>query len=150
MTRQDREQQVQRLVELMQAVALQVRPDTIENWPEDVLTMTQLLILRLIHRGPLRMSDIADQIGSSYPAATSMIDRLVEKDLVERVHSTVDRRVVTCQLTPRGVEVLDSLWRVQRHHVLEIANVLTLDEIHTVIIALEILQDSQSRRSSDS
>lgn len=149
MPEDQRETQVQRLIELMELVGQQMRPDPAEQWPEVELTMPQMRTLGLLSRGPMRMGDIANQIGSSFPATTSMIDRLVEKGLVERAHSTVDRRVVTCQLNSRGVEILDSFWRVQRHHIRAIAAVLSPDEISSVINALEILQESQSRRLGD-
>ena len=145
MTQEVREQRIQLMIELMDRVARQMRPDLSEQWPEVELTMPQMKTLILLANGPLRMSDIADQIGSSYSATTAMIDRLVEKQLVEREHGTADRRVVTCRLNERGAETLDAFWRVQNHRMREIATVLDADEIDTVIKALEILSESQNR-----
>lgn len=145
MTQDQREDRIQRMIELMDYVARQMRPDLSEQWPEVELTMPQMKTLILLSNGPLRMSDIADQIGSSYSATTAMIDRLMEKQLVEREHGTTDRRVVTCRLNERGAETLDAFWRIQNHRMREIAQVLSDDEIATVIDALEILHSSQSR-----
>ncbi len=145
MPEDNREAKVQRLIELMERIGQQMRPDPVEQWPEEELTLPQMRTLGILSRGPARMGDIANHLGSSFPATTSMIDRLVEKGLVKRAHSTVDRRVVTCELSPRGTEVLDSFWNIQRHHARAMTAVMSLDEISTVINALEILQESQTR-----
>lgn len=56
---------------------------------------------------PLKMSDLAMQVGMSRGAVTSMVDRLVDQRLVKRVHSTQDRRVVTLEATAAGRKVID-------------------------------------------
>lgn len=145
MTQDIRDSRIERMIELMDHVARQMRPDLSEQWPEVELTMPQMKTLILLSNGPLRMSDIADQIGSSYSATTAMIDRLVEKGLVERQHGTADRRVITCHLNERGIETLDAFWQIQNDRLREIATVLTPSEIDTVIEALEILSESQDR-----
>lgn len=145
MPKDNREAQVQRLIALMERISQQMRPDPIEQWPEEELTLPQMRTLGILSRGPARMGDIASHLGSSFPATTSMIDRLVEKGLVNRAHSTLDRRVVTCELSPRGTEVLDSFWNIQRHQARAMTAVMSLEEISTVIDALEILLESQTR-----
>lgn len=145
MTQDIRETRIERMLELMDRVARQMRPDLSEQWPEVELTMPQMKTLILLSNGPLRMSDIADQIGSSYSATTAMIDRLVEKGLVNREHSTADRRVVTCRLNERGVETLDAFWQIQNDRMREIVSVLSPSEADKVIEALEILSGSHER-----
>lgn len=133
------------MIELMDAVARQMRPDLSEQWPEVELTMPQLRTMILLANGPLRMSDVADQIGSSYSATTAMIDRLVEKGLVDREHGTADRRVVTCRLNQRGSETLDAFWRIQNDRMRELAAMMSVEEIETVIRSMEILMEAQNR-----
>jgi DNA-binding MarR family transcriptional regulator len=139
------DERIERMIQLMDAVARQMRPDLTEQWPDVELTMPQLRTLILLSNGPLRMSDVADQIGSSYSATTAMIDRLVEKELVDREHGKVDRRVVTCKLTERGISVLDAFWRIQNDRMRELASVLTGEQIDTIIESMEILLDAQQR-----
>jgi len=95
--------------------------------------------------GQYVMSVIADNIGRSYSATTAMIDRMVEKGLVKRVHSTTDRRVVTCELTPLGRATMDELWGMQRLGMSAVAQVLTDDELDAVIRAMEIMRDAAER-----
>ena len=74
--------------------------------------MPQFKTLSLLAQGPARMGNIAAYLSTSLSSATSMIDRLVEKNLVERAADTSDRRVVTCQLTAKGTEEMDRFLRL--------------------------------------
>jgi DNA-binding MarR family transcriptional regulator len=67
-------------------------------------TIAERIALYLIAASaePLRIGQVADQIGMSRGAMTTMVDRLVEAGLVKRVASDQDRRVTNIQATARG------------------------------------------------
>ena len=92
-----KEQLVQSFVELMERISAQRRSRPPEQWAELELTMPQVRTLFLLSQGPKRMSEVADYLGRGISAATSMVDRLVRKRLVERVAEASDRRVVACR-----------------------------------------------------
>lgn len=52
--------------------------------------------------GPLRMSELAEAVGASLASTSGVVDRLAQKELVRRVQSAQDRRVVTVELTDAG------------------------------------------------
>ena len=52
-----------------------------------------------------RMTDVSRQLDISKPAATQMVNRLVEHGMVERVSDENDRRVVYIQATEKGLRV---------------------------------------------
>ena len=80
--------------------------------PEQDLTIGQLSILfRLYYRTFLTMGQVADMLSVSGPTATGVIDRLVAKDLLERVVDPSDRRRVRVQLSARGSERVAALRR---------------------------------------
>ena len=54
------------------------------------------------------MRDIADEFKVSSPAATAIIDRLVEDKHIERVTDSTDRRIVRLRLTKLGKQTLDT------------------------------------------
>ena len=93
------------------------------------------------------MSQLSSYLGSGMPSATSMIDRLVKKGLVERVEDASDRRVVSCRLTSAGHEVVEQFLRMGRTRNEALAGLLTLEELRTVVPALEILSNAAARRS---
>lgn len=140
-----RHQKTEHLIKMLEQASRHLRSGVPETWPDVEMTIPQLRTLAVLASGPFRMSDIADHVGSSYSAATAMIDRMVEKGLVERMHSTTDRRVVTCTLSPLGRKTLDEIWGVQRDGMRTVAGVLTDDELDVVVRAMEILAASAER-----
>lgn len=132
-------QLTERLIALLERMFAQMRPGPTEWWPDLELTLPQFRTLRLLGQGPQRMSDIAAFLGVSMSSATSMIDRLVNKGVVERAHDPADRRVVTCRLTPLGSEHVDRFWRMGRRKAEALAEALTPQDLETVVRAMEII-----------
>lgn len=83
----------------------------IDPWLELELSTPQLKALLVISGAEdgIRMRPFADRIGASTPYATGIVDRLVERDLVERTPHPSDRRVVLVRLTDEGREFLERL-----------------------------------------
>ena len=52
------------------------------------------------------MSELGEIVHTSYGSLTVMIDRLVDKGLVERCFLPEDRRVVMVKITPEGTQSL--------------------------------------------
>ncbi len=101
--------------------------------------MPQLRTLTFLSQGAKRMSDISAYLGRGMPSATSMIDRLVSKSHVERVEDPNDRRVVACQLTSGGREMVEQFHRMCHMRSEAIANGLTVEELEVVAPAMEVL-----------
>jgi DNA-binding MarR family transcriptional regulator len=79
------------------------------------VTMAQFKIMLILYiDGPTRMSDIASQLEVTMPTATSLVERLVEKDYVARENLAEDRRVVMARLSPQGKRGIDSIWESAR------------------------------------
>ena len=135
----DKEALVEKMGDLVQQMYAQCRSESTEGWTELELTMPQLHTMALLSQGVQRMGVIAWRLNSSQSAATSMIDRLVDKGLVERVPDKDDRRVVACQLTEPGREEMERLWRVNRMRISLIADHLTIEELSRVVEAMELL-----------
>ncbi len=55
------------------------------------------------------MTDLAGKLGVSLPTATGLVDRLIDKDCLVRTTYHGDRRVVLCDLTPKGREITVSM-----------------------------------------
>lgn len=75
------------------------------DWLEMDMSMskTEMLILLLLEREKgMKVSDVGRRMGMALSTTTSMIDRLENRELVERTRSTEDRRVVMVRLTEEG------------------------------------------------
>lgn len=145
-----KEQLLEQFIDLTQQMYAQVRSEPTEEWTELELTMPQFRTLMLLTQGPQRMGAIAGQMSSSLSAATGMIDRLVDKGLVERVPHREDRRVVACQLTPQGRDEIDRLWRISRLRIGRIAAHLTTEELGKVVEAMRLLYRAGQRAAESS
>lgn len=136
---------VERLIENMEGMQVRMRSRPPAAWSDMELTMPQAKTLFFLGHGTRRMGDISAYLGRGMPSATSMIDRLLAKGLVERVEDASDRRVVACQLTTAGTEAVERFWRLGRLRLQSLADVLTLEELEVVVPAMEILSDAVSR-----
>ncbi len=57
----------------------------------------------------LTMSELADQLAVSPPSASVMVDRLVEKGIFCREHSTTDRRKVVVRVSPEAEKIAEEI-----------------------------------------
>ena len=65
------------------------------------LSVTQLhAIMKIKNSGQLTMTELAEFMNISPPSASAMVDRLVERGLLVREHSTDDRRKVVAKISP--------------------------------------------------
>lgn len=88
------------------------------------LTLPQVAVLSVLHReGPhLEMSQIASRTGLPPSTITSIMDRLLLRQFVQRQHHPTDRRRVTGSITDEGRNVVEELREGRRSmltHLLE-------------------------------
>ncbi|MBT2212589.1 MarR family winged helix-turn-helix transcriptional regulator [Actinomadura sp. NEAU-AAG7] len=72
-------------------------------------------------------------------AITKRIDRMVAKDLVERVPDAVDRRTVRIRLTPHGRQTIDDLFALHIANETRLLQALDRDQADGLADALRIL-----------
>jgi DNA-binding MarR family transcriptional regulator len=131
---------VEEFIRLVEEINQCMHSRHLEDWPDLELTIPQIKILTLLqHQGPQRMGSISTYLGSTLSSSTSIIDRLVDKGLVERVPDPDDRRVVICQLTSQGQGSVEQFWRICRMQVTELAERLDPEELEIVVHAMELL-----------
>src|SRR5512138_3477980 len=84
-----------------------------ENFEQQV-TPAQLVALRYLSLNESSlMSDVAEGLGISFPAATKTVDRLVRKEMASRVEDPHDRRVVRIRLTERGRSLVADVYEAR-------------------------------------
>ena len=142
---QSREDSVEKLVEYMTRIQRHLRARRASAWLEEDLTMQQAKTLFFLSDGPHRMSGIAKRFGVETPSATTMIDRLVTKGLVERGRDPSDRRAVICSLTSAGRETVERFWSLRSARFEELADELDEQELSEAVAAMEIMVDAIHR-----
>jgi DNA-binding MarR family transcriptional regulator len=145
---------IERLAHAADRLAIKMRrsviQESMQDWSELELTIPQLRTLGLLAHSSRRMGEVASCLGSSVSSATSLIERLEGKALVERVHDPVDRRVVICHLTPDGQELMERFWRLQRLKVEQVVDLLDEKDLTKVVTAVEIMADAFERSAQGS
>ena len=142
---QSREELVERLVEQMTRIQRHLRARRASAWLEQDLTMQQAKTLFFLADGSRRMSAIARRFRVETPSATTMIDRLVAKGLVERGQDPSDRRAVVCSLTTAGRETVEKFWSLRSARFEELADELAEVELAEVVSAMGTMVDAIRR-----
>ncbi len=114
----NRETQVQRFLELSEAMYDLVTPTLSLDQVASDITVAQLRVLLVLRNGgPSPMSSLAAAARVVPSSATGIVDNLVGRGLVSREDDPRDRRRVICQLSPEGQAMIDSLWTWGRSQV---------------------------------
>jgi DNA-binding MarR family transcriptional regulator len=109
---------------------------------ESELSMSQLGALFHIHRrGSRGVTDLGDDLGVTSSAASQMLERLVQQELILRSEDPSDRRVKQIILTGKGLQVLQESIRARQGWLSDLAETLSDSEKEAIIAALNILID---------
>lgn len=145
---QSRTRLTEQLIEHIKQVQSHLRSGQPSAWSGLNVTMPQAKTLFLLADGPRRMSGIAKRLNVEMPSATTMIDRLVAKGLVQRRQDPADRRAVVCSITKAGMDAVERFWSVRAARMESFVATLSDEELETVVPALKILSDATRRPSS--
>ena len=85
---------------------------SMRNWSQFVkstgLTMPQFSILmQLYHKGACGMSELSEGFGITPAAASQLVEKLVQADLIARTEDPTDRRAKQVGLTSQGKQLLE-------------------------------------------
>ena len=138
----DRRQELtDRFAESAEYLNRQLHTGRLDEWEGLDMTIPQIRTLVLLERmGPLRMGNIAIYLDRALSATTTVMDRLVEKGLVDRVADPSDRRVVICQLSESGEQAITRFWRIGRERLQIVADLLDEEQLETVVQGFELIR----------
>lgn len=137
----DRQGLINRLVEAAEYLNRRTLSERLEAWAQLGMTTPQVKTLVFLDdRGSARMGMIASHLGTSLSATTSVVDRLVQKDMLERASDPTDRRVVICELTSTGRDAVDRFWRLGEERIVPVAQLLDAEELPAAVRGLELIR----------
>jgi len=118
--------------------------DLLQFLRENGLTMAHYSLFMQIDKvGPCGVTEIASLLDVSKPAASQMVDRLVEQGLVTRVEDMADRRYARVGLTSKG-RALTAKSIAARYRWLDNLPALTAEQQKTIIAGLDELTTAVS------
>jgi DNA-binding MarR family transcriptional regulator len=100
------------------------------------------VLMRLQHGGGCGVSDIGMYLGVSNPAASQLIDRLVEMNLLERSEDPADRRQRRLALTTQGQALLQEVIETRLRWLQNLAAALPPAEQPQVARTLALLTEA--------
>ena len=82
-----------------------------ESFKDFGISQQQYNILRILRgaKEPLKVQTIKDRMLERSPNATRLMDKLCAKDLIKRLPSEQDRRVVKIEITKQGLDLLNTI-----------------------------------------
>ena len=99
-------------------------------------------VLIALGRGPHSIGGLAETVGVSPPAASQLVDRLVEHGMVQRRHAPEDRRVVLVDYVPGMQDVARRMMEGRRERLEEAMSSLTEEEARAFLKGLKLLVES--------
>lgn len=105
---------------------------------EQTFSFSQVMVLQtLAFHEEMKMTELATFLGLSKANATGLVDRLVKREMVERRHSSEDRRVVYVKLTSSGRLATKKLTDEHRRGLVQMMNRIPEKSLTTFIDTLE-------------
>ncbi len=105
------------------------------------VSRTEVGVLRVLHAGPRRITELAAEERVTQPAITLLVNRLAERGWLQRIPDPTDGRAVLVSLTAAGEEVFARLRAEYRALLHEEMAALDDSEVATLAAAVEILDN---------
>lgn len=137
---------VEEVVELIPAIGRGVYATVMDDPEIKGLPLAQVkALIYLYDNGERSMSEVAGGLGVSLPSASELIDRLIERGLVQKTQDTADRRRVVISLTDPAIAYgrrMHDLRRVQARAALD---QIPVEERECFLRSIRVLADALQR-----
>ncbi len=100
------------------------------------------------------MSELAQSLEISRPAATGLIDRLIAQRLVRRESLQEDRRTIKVSITPKGRKIVANIWEQKRRTLIKVfsqlsaldrkQHLLILERVVNILAQQQIFRDQKT------
>jgi len=125
--------------DIFRIIKLSIPPE----WLSSDLTVAQLRVLILLQtEGASHMSVIASLLGTTLSTVTGTVDILVKKGLVIRRDDPQDRRLVICDLSAAGQEIINRMWVLGQQQLERLLDGLSLEELKKAHEVAELLTNN--------
>jgi DNA-binding MarR family transcriptional regulator len=136
----EREALLAAMTEFQRHMVSRMGGGTANEWLRLDLSIGQVkLLMWLVEVGEGPMSRLAQVLGIGLPAATSLVDKLVDAGLATREHSAADRRVVLVRASEAGAALVTRLRQISADRLRRVVDHVPDDALPTLISASRIL-----------
>ena len=111
-----------------------------------ILTFPQTLVLSLLSaEGPMPISELAKATGSANSTISGVLDRLEQMELIQRIRSEKDRRVVYVALAPHYEDVREEIESSVLRKFPDLIGRMSPEEIEQIQTGLAVLEKALNR-----
>lgn len=104
------------------------------------LTVPQITIIKLIaHHKELTVSEISEKMSLTKATVSGILDRLEKNNIIERIRSTNDKRVVYVRFSCEGLKLAEEIRNIVNNSFEGIFDNLTKEEMKVIYNDLEKL-----------
>lgn len=110
-----------RMIELFPKLMREISQYETNYLTEGVITVPQVWVLDFLKdEKSAQMNELATYMKLKFSSATGLIDRMVKHQLVKRVRSETDRRVVFISITSKGKKILQEIYKQKRNGIMRL------------------------------
>lgn len=121
------------LERILRDVFLQIRKELGELFGETLTSSEYMFLKHLSRNSPQTVTALSDEFNVSLSHVTSVSDRLVQKQLIERQRSDKDRRIVELNITENGVKLVKELELQKTEYFSQKFSKLTSEELEMLL-----------------
>lgn len=127
---------------IARAIPGEASPEVVRQAFDVDVSTPELFVLSYLppQREP-NMSEIGRALSIDSSTLTRLVDKLVDKSLVERRSDPQDRRVVRVRLTERGKEIIRRVEKEKKRRIVSILRRLSNEEAENLLTIMRIIHD---------
>ena len=138
-----RQDTTERFEEILERLFRDSYSNLLGQWHSLDITIPQARIIDILdRRGPMRMTSLAEEMGHTLSATSSLVDRLADKGLIQREHANDDRRAVICDLSPAGRSAQRRFYSVTNTRLGRQMGSFSREQLESMIQSFEMLYTS--------
>ncbi|ATP41474.1 MarR family transcriptional regulator [Solibacillus sp. R5-41] len=104
-----------------------------KRYPYPIGVSPILVLAELRTKGPRKQVELAEVLGYTKGAMTSIANKLVSLDLAERMYDETDRRIIQLRITEKGNEAFLMAQKIGEEMYMELYKIFTPEEIATYL-----------------
>ena len=127
---------------LIRVINLKINENIRNTFKDSGLTMPQMMVIRILSKhNQMKLSEISNKMNLANSTVSGIIDRLEKIDVVKRVRSKEDKRVVYVELSSKAKELHEGFHNLMNEYLEDIIRDANEEQINRILNGLETLKD---------
>jgi len=142
---------IEEIVSVIKRIMWLIKQNFEKDFKKMHVTQSQILVMRVLnYYGDMKVGDISRELDLSNSTVSGIIDRLVEKKIVQRKRGEEDRRIVMISLADEYRQPVKKQLNAVAQKMRKALSTITEEDLDSVIQGLEklerILEESQESK----